>query len=207
VPQPRGNSGIRQARRLAEAASAPFQRRSSVHRQGVSAGATAPSAVASPVGGGGTVFTFPDVSESPSVVSGLPSGAVQVAANIAGQFGTALLPDGNVWAWSVDSNTDNFGELGDGTTIDRTNPEPVHNLGGVTYIAAGSAHALAVDSGGSVWAWGDNEDGQLGDGTTTSHYSPEPIALSNVSLISAGDLTAARCSPTARCWAGQARDA
>lgn len=36
-------------------------------------------------------------------------------------------------------------------------------------------HCLALDTAGSVWAWGRNDDGQLGDGTTT--YRSNPVRL------------------------------
>ena len=44
------------------------------------------------------------------------------------------------------------------------------NLSGVTAIAAGSSHALAVRSDGTVRAWGSNQYSQLGT-TTTAHCS------------------------------------
>ena len=59
---------------------------------------------------------------------------------------------------------------------------------GVTAVAAGYAHSLAVRNGG-VYAWGSNIDGELGDGTTTERDSP--VALtglgSGVTAIAAGD--------------------
>jgi len=43
-------------------------------------------------------------------------------------------------------------------------PVQVGGLAGVTEIAAGSTHSLAMKSDGTLWAWGDNAYGQLGDG-------------------------------------------
>ena len=60
--------------------------------------------------------------------------------------------------------------------------------GGVTAVAAGVYHSLAVRDGG-VYAWGYNVDGQLGDGTKTNRYTPVALtgALSSgVSAIAAG---------------------
>jgi len=106
---------------------------------------------------------------TPGPVLGLPSvHGLQVAAKqiVSGEWAYAsavLLTDGTVYAWGRNG----AGELGDGTTTDRTSPVLVPNLSGITQIAQGDAHMLAAGTGGVVWAWGSNKDGQLGDGTTT----------------------------------------
>jgi hypothetical protein len=44
-----------------------------------------------------------------------------------------------------------------------------------------------LQSDGSVWAWGANEDGQLGDGTTTDRMTPVRVAkLDRIVAIAAG---------------------
>jgi alpha-tubulin suppressor-like RCC1 family protein len=97
------------------------------------------------------------------------------------QFSLALEDDGTVWAWGRNVE----GQLGDGTTTQRTTPVQVPNLSGITAIAAGGYHALALQGdGGIVWAWGDNSEGQLGDGTTTNRSTPIRVA-ENVLSISA----------------------
>ena len=58
--------------------------------------------------------------------------------------------DGTVWTWGSNSN----GQLGDGTTTDRSIPARVNGLTGVTAVAAGSAHSVALKSDGTVWACG-----------------------------------------------------
>jgi len=45
-------------------------------------------------------------------------------------------------------------------------------------IAAGY-HSLALQSNGTLWAWGYNNSGQLGDGTTTNRTSPVQIGSDN----------------------------
>jgi hypothetical protein len=52
----------------------------------------------------------------------------------------ALKSDGTVWAWGYNG----VGELGDGTTTNRTTPVQVSGLSGVRAIAAGEFHSLAV---------------------------------------------------------------
>ncbi len=70
--------------------------------------------------------------------------------------------EGSVWAWG----SNEFGQLGDGTTIDRNTPVRVGELTDIIAIAAGYQHGLALKGDGTVWAWGRNQDGQLGADTT-----------------------------------------
>jgi alpha-tubulin suppressor-like RCC1 family protein len=55
-------------------------------------------------------------------------------------------------------------------------PAAVANLTGITRLACGSSHCLALKTdgteSGTLWAWGANSSGQLGDGTTTARTSP-----------------------------------
>jgi alpha-tubulin suppressor-like RCC1 family protein len=111
---------------------------------------------------------------TPVQVSGLGPGSGIVAVAAGHYHSLALRADGAVFAWGNNRN----GELGDGTTSDRTIPVPVTGLGsgsGVVAIAAGLSHSLAAKADGSVVAWGGNAAGQLGNGTTSS--SPVPVAV------------------------------
>jgi alpha-tubulin suppressor-like RCC1 family protein len=92
-------------------------------------------------------------------------------------------PDG-VAAWGENF----FGQLGNGSTARHSEvPVPVSGLSGVTAIAAGGGHSLALLSNGTVMAWGDNSEGQLGNGTTTNSDVPVPVSgLSGVTAIAAG---------------------
>jgi hypothetical protein len=72
-------------------------------------------------------------------------------------FAVALDKSGKVWAWGKNEH----GQLGDGTTTDRTAAVAVKNLSGVTAIAAGPEHALAVKTDGTVWTWGATPAGTL----------------------------------------------
>jgi alpha-tubulin suppressor-like RCC1 family protein len=49
-------------------------------------------------------------------------------------------------------------------------------------ISVGPTHTLAVQTNGSLWAWGKNDRGQLGDGTTTTRLKPVMIAPGGAGL-------------------------
>jgi alpha-tubulin suppressor-like RCC1 family protein len=101
----------------------------------------------------------------------------------------ALASDGKLYAWGANDR----GQLGDGTTTDRTLPVAV-NMSGVLAgktvvdIRTRRDHCLALTSDGKLCAWGYNSVGQLGDGTTTTRTSPVLITLPGrtVTAIDAG---------------------
>ncbi len=101
----------------------------------------------------------------------------------------ALKNDGTVWAWG---NND-AGQLGDGTTTRARAParvkdstDPSGYLIGVTALAAGRDHTVALKNDGTVWAWGGNYYGQLGDGTISSLTPLQVAGQSGVISIAAG---------------------
>ncbi len=49
------------------------------------------------------------------------------------------------------------------------------DLASAAFVAAGSAHSLAVSSAGQVFAWGANQYGQLGDHTTSAQSLPSTV--------------------------------
>lgn len=88
-----------------------------------------------------------------------------------------------IYSWG--DNT--FGQLGDGTTINRPAPVAVKGLSKVTQFSGGGLHSLAL-AAGEVWAWGNNEIGQLGNGTYTNSSLPLKVPnLTEIVEISAGD--------------------
>jgi alpha-tubulin suppressor-like RCC1 family protein len=119
---------------------------------------------------------------TPLVISTLSTGVTAIAA---GQFHSLAIQNGGVYAWGENI----FGQLGDGTTTHRTTPVALTGTlsTGVTAIAGGEIHSLAIQMGG-VYAWGNNDDGQLGDGTTTTRLTPVALSTltSGVTAISAG---------------------
>ncbi len=93
------------------------------------------------------------------------------------------------------------GQLGDGTTTDRTRPVLVA-LGSLEAVASGERHTCALTSAGRVYCWGDNGSGQLGDGTTTDRSVPTPVPGLDFTSLTAGALHTCGITQdgTAYCW-------
>src|SRR5258708_31388778 len=107
----------------------------------------------------------------------------------------AVKSDGTVWAWGYNG----LGELGNGTVTNSNTPVQVLGpggvgfLSGVTALAGGLYHSLALKSDGTVWAWGGNGNGQLGNGTFTPSNTPVQVSgLTGVTAIAGGNLTVHR---------------
>ncbi len=121
----------------------------------------------------------------------------RVQAVSAGQYHSlALKTDGTVWAWGGDVS----GQLGNNSTTSTTAPVQVvgvggsGTLGGIIAIAAGQYHSLALQTQGTIVAWGKNDNGQLGATSSSScgsgyACSLVPLSISNFfrnSAIAAG---------------------
>jgi alpha-tubulin suppressor-like RCC1 family protein len=130
-------------------------------------------------------------------------GVSQVAA---GQSGYAVVNDGTLLAWGTNST----GQLGDGTTTNRSTPVYVCAVGTLSSCSLATGNTLqnvvttfgsslsnsgyAVQSDGTLLAWGINANGQLGDGSRTQRNVPVQISglggSSGVIAVGAGDLHA-----------------
>jgi alpha-tubulin suppressor-like RCC1 family protein len=98
--------------------------------------------------------------------------------------------------------SNNYGQLGDGTTTDRRWPIPVGSLTRIRAIAAGSYHALAVDLDGTVWAWGYNSYGQIGDGSTSNRSTPVRLTgLPPIIGVAAGEYHSLALDAESSVWA------
>lgn len=110
---------------------------------------------------------------SPGTVAGGGTTWKQVSSTATGQVAGAIKTDGTLWMWGLNSN----GQLGDGTTVNKSSPITVAG-GGNTWkqVSAGASCAGAVKTDGSLWTWGQGTDGMTGKGNTTSVSSPTTTA-------------------------------
>lgn len=69
------------------------------------------------------------------------------------------------------------GQLGDGTSINRSSPVAVVNGTplGLGLPILGESHSCGIGNGGAWHCWGRNDSGQLGDGTFTDRWAPTPL--------------------------------
>jgi alpha-tubulin suppressor-like RCC1 family protein len=120
----------------------------------------------------------------------------------AGQYANCVLTEaGGIKCWGYNY----YGQLGDGTKIDRSIPVDVAGLGsGVAAISTGYKHTCALTSLNAVNCWGDNTYGQLGNGTTTQSSNPVNVSglSSGVGAISVGEFHACALTATGgvKCW-------
>ena len=90
------------------------------------------------------------------------TGATEVAAGNAGEWGAALLETGQVETWGGNQQ----GQAGNGTVSNlQVCPSLVPGLSGVVKLAVGGDHAIGLLSSGRVVTWGSNSKGQDGNGT------------------------------------------
>ena len=92
-----------------------------------------------------------------------------------------LKEDGSVWA----TGCNEYGQLGDGSIVDRMNYTQVVSSG-VKSIAAGRRHSMILKQDGSVWATGNNLYGQIGAGPATHSNVFVQVLNDGVKAVAAG---------------------
>jgi alpha-tubulin suppressor-like RCC1 family protein len=134
-----------------------------------------------------------------SPVQTISGGTNWIDVSVSANHIVALKNDGSLWSWG----RNNRGQIGDGTTTNRSSPVQTVNFGNnwkkiATWdVTNGSSlnegfcsGTAALKSDGSLWVWGLNDRGQLGDGTTISRSTPVQVfargnnSTSNISWTS-----------------------
>jgi alpha-tubulin suppressor-like RCC1 family protein len=94
------------------------------------------------------------------------------------------LANGAAYCWG----DNDFGQLGDGTTVLRQVAVAVKGNLSFVELSAGAFHTCGRVASGAVFCWGGNVDGQLGDGSTTNRMIPSAVVgdLSFVEIDAGG---------------------
>ena len=142
-------------------------------------------------------------SDSVVIVVKKVSSQTGVTGLAAGSSHTCVIVNGGVQCWGDNS----YGELGDGTVIERHTPVQAIPAGsGVTAIAAGQVHTCAVVNSG-VKCWGFNGNGQLGDNSTTNRLIPTQAIASGsgvTAITAAQHHTCVVVKGGVQCWGSNA---
>jgi alpha-tubulin suppressor-like RCC1 family protein len=138
-------------------------------------------------------------SRTPPKVGILGLANVTAISTGSGDYSCALIKGGTVKCWGYNGS----GQLGDGTTINRSTAVAVKGLKNVTAISTGASHSCALILGGTVKCWGSGGFGQLGDGAKTD--SSTPVAVTGLvgafAISTSWELSCALIrGGTVKCW-------
>ena len=121
-------------------------------------------------------------------------GARVVAAG--GYHSMVLTQENDVWA----TGWNKYGQLGDGSTQDRTTFIRAI-LDGAKAVSAGDIHSVVLKEDGNVWAAGSNSYGQLGDGSKEDRSSFVQIMSSGAVYVAAGGYHSLALKDDGSVWA------
>ena len=141
----------------------------------------------------GTAYCWGNNQLAPVPVSAGPFTPSVAALAVGGAHTCALTPAGTAYCWGYNI----LGQLGDGSTTDRSTPVPVSGGFSFTAISAGSYHTCGVTTGIVALCWGDNANGQLGADAPQScvvdgNGTTLPCAMAPVPVIGQPGAAAAR---------------
>ncbi len=142
--------------------------------------------------------TTTDRASPVAVVGGVTFAALATGGGY-GLHSCGLTASGAAYCWGSNSS----GQLGDGTTTDRSSPVAV--AGGLSFqaLAVGYAHTCGVATTGAAYCWGANNYLELGDGTSTNRSTPVVVGggLTFQRLAAGGTHTCGfTVSGSAYCW-------
>jgi uncharacterized protein YjdB/alpha-tubulin suppressor-like RCC1 family protein len=116
-----------------------------------------------------------------------------------GRHTCALSGGGRVTCWGENGS----GQIGDGSTSNRSRPTPVPDLT-FTDIAAGGSHTCGIGTDGKTYCWGDGFSGQLGYGQLSTESNPVEVdagILKFAKIYAGGTHTCAlTAAGKAYCW-------
>jgi alpha-tubulin suppressor-like RCC1 family protein len=117
-----------------------------------------------------TAPTAPDATLGVAAASSAALTFIQVSGGHSSAHTCGITSDNLAYCWGWNFS----GQLGDGTTQDRSRPVPV--AGGLRFrqVSPGSEHTCGVTIDYRAYCWG--HGGRLGDGTQEQHLTPVPVS-------------------------------
>ena len=106
------------------------------------------------------------------------STAINISAHPDSYHSLALLDDGTIMSWGLNTN----GQLGDNSTTRRYTPVTVSGINNAIAISAGTDYSMALLSDGTIKTWGINTYGQLGNNSTTNSLIPVNVSGINYAI-------------------------
>lgn len=121
------------------------------------------------IAAGTVTLTASSMGKSASLTRVIAPGFAQVFAGY--DHSCALSRGGQAfcWGWNL------YGQLGDGTTSNRSSPRAVSGTTRFVSLSVNGAHTCGLTSAGAAYCWGLNASGRLGDGSETDRYTPSPV--------------------------------
>jgi alpha-tubulin suppressor-like RCC1 family protein len=131
-------------------------------------------------------------------------------------FSLAVSSDRSVWSWGLDGTKNvpqnPVGALGNGCSsflppnyafspfAVRVQKQGGGFLTGISAVAAGTFHGLALQQDGRVWAWGSGGYGQIGDNAQNIHCVATDIGLRSVKAVAAGSVSSFAIKSDGTLW-------
>ena len=117
----------------------------------------------------GTILDLAESGNSSDISSDVVvSTTALVSSAVLGGHSAAINTSGRLYAWGANG----YGQLGNGSRLNKSTPVAVQGSIAATSFAIGGAHNVALANNGTVWAWGLNNYGQLGDNSLTTRITP-----------------------------------
>ena len=113
-----------------------------------------------------------------------------------------VLSDGVLKCWGGNTG----GQIGDGTTINRTAPVAIDAGTSYASVYVGSSTTCAITTTGVLKCWGSNSNYQFGNGTTTDSYTPVVVdaGTAYASIAVGSTMCGITTGDVLKCWGANA---
>jgi alpha-tubulin suppressor-like RCC1 family protein len=114
------------------------------------------------------------------VAAAQPAGLTFASVVMGSQHACALTAAGQAYCWGDNS----YGQVGDGTKVQRTVPTPVYQPGGLAFTAldAGTYRTCGLTAAGRAYCWGNPNDGHFSSDTVVAAPQPANLVFTRVEV-------------------------